>query len=258
MAAPNFKRRFLAPALLAACLSPFMAAAQSAAPGSVIPKIINGTAVSPVDSPVALILSKSGKSTFLCTGSLISSNAILTASHCVTRQVNTTSVIIGGRPFAVRKAAVHPGARVRQGLIVDDVAILFLKKPSSKPKLSLLVSRATEPGDSISILGYGLDQFGRVGTLRQGTAVIEQVLSNFIVTLFNSVQLSNSCNGDSGGPATFSYSDPSGLVHSGIIGITSAGTTQHCSVGDFTFYVNTQSPAVLNFIQRQVPAVRLD
>jgi secreted trypsin-like serine protease len=222
-------------------------------------RIINGKEISTSRSSVVEILMRSSNSLFLCSGSLLTPRAVLTASHCVSRNPKNMRVVINGRHFAVRQVRVHPQAVKQEttGLILNDVAILTLSKPTNKPKISLLLSASPAANDLVSIFGFGLDQYGKVGILRQGTALVQNVTTNFVATIYQSISQSDTCNGDSGGPAIFRYTDASGVDRAGIIGIISAGTSLDCSVGDLTFYINIQSPAVYQFIQRRVPRVTI-
>ncbi len=225
--------------------------------------IINGTPTSDRQSPVVAVRQRALTYYYLCTGSLIAPNVVLTARHCVTSAAQKMSVYIAGLPFAVTKVTAHPQAHQdKYGLLHNDVALLFLKKPSSKPTLPLLVSRSTQAGDTILIMGYGEDENAQIGVLRKGTSIVSQVSSEYVLTYFSSLNEANSCNGDSGGPAIFSYLDKNNAKHSGIVGTVSFGTvsfgtTERCQIGDYSFYTNTQSRSVLNFITSRVRRVKL-
>lgn len=221
------------------------------------PRIINGSPLSTSNTAIVEVRGKTSRGNFICTGSIISPTAILTAAHCATTAKNM-SVVIAGRSFGVTKVKVHPALRfASSGLAYNDVSILFLSKPTSKPRLALLVSRGVASGDLLSIFGFGLDQFGNVGILRGGSIPINTVSQNFISTFFDSLSESNTCNGDSGGPAVVSYSDDSGATHTGLVGTVSTGTRANCLFGDRTYFINVQSSPVRNFILHYVPTAQL-
>lgn len=221
--------------------------------------IINGTEVSEIDSPVVLVLQKSGNGYFICTGSVIASREILTAAHCVIKSAKSMGIIVAGKFVGVKRVRIHPGySHKKNGMLYNDVAILKLKKHIDAPRLNLLVSQMPPPQTHVSIIGYGLDEFGDYGVLKGGITTVFEVVTNFLVTEFGSYSESNTCQGDSGGPAIYTYIDQNNQSHSGIIGITSTGTEYDCGIGDNTFYTNIQNSTVLEFILKYASKAVLD
>lgn len=250
-------------ALLAASVAaisvPILGYAESAATASTprIPRIVNGSRVSSTNSPVVRVNLNQNGEQYICSGALITPKVVLTAWHCVGRRARSLTVFIGRKRFTVARVKVHPKVSVdARGLIKNDVALLYLAKSATTPRLSLLTSRPPQANDTVSVIGYGLDEYGDFGVLRQGVARIDQVDGQFFQTLFDSFLQANSCSGDSGGPAILSYRDASGQLRKGIIGTVSTGTTNDCLFGDRTFYVNIQSPEVLQFIRANASGVR--
>ncbi|NDC37475.1 MAG: hypothetical protein EBZ48_05430, partial [Proteobacteria bacterium] len=217
-------------ALLASLVSLLCCAKPVSADSSpVVARIINGTSISNRNSAVAQVNLHQYGSRFVCTGALITPRVVLTAWHCVGRRAKYMSVKIGGKRFSVARFKVHPDVEIdAQGLIKNDVALLYLARPSSAPRLSLLTSRAPVANDAVEVMGYGVDELGMYGVLRDGMARIDAVSSEFVQTLFDSEKQANSCNGDSGGPAILTYRDPVGVLRTGIIGTVSTGTTSNC------------------------------
>lgn len=252
-------------ALVILSLWPVMA---SSASGTKLPHgfsqsqyIINGTPVArSARSPVVGVVQLFQRGYSLCSGSVISPKAVLTASHCVVRSPRRMAVALGGGRIAkVGKVRINPRVReLKSGLLRGDVAVLFLKKPTSRPPIGLLVSRAPQVNDELTLLGVGKNNSGIAGILEQGKSFIAGVTRDFIVTIFLSNIQSSACIGDSGGPAIFGYSDSRHVRHSGIVGLVSEGTTTDCSIGTNVFYTNIQSPSVLNFITSRVRSVRLE
>jgi len=227
-------------------------------PVRVSPRIIRGEPLSTRQSPIVEILRKDEDSTSLCTGSMLSPKTVLTAWHCVAPRARAMRVVLGERQVAVKRIAIHPLLREDPdtGLIYNDIAILHLNRPIRTVNLSLLLSRSVKVEDQLTIVGYGLDEYGSTGTLRQGWTDVNMVNAEHIITYFT-LPKSNSCNGDSGGPAILAYRDKDGEVRSGIVGITSSGTSPFCYFGDETFYINVQSEEASDFIRSEVPTVSI-
>jgi secreted trypsin-like serine protease len=217
------------------------------------PRIIFGTQLAARGSPVVLVRRANGSASALCTGSVIAPSVVLTAWHCVSRRAANMSVVINGKRRAVTRVRTHPGVRIgSNGAVFNDVALIQLKQKVAIAPLPLLLSRPVQIGDSLQIAGYGLTEFQTSGSLLTGFTSIDEVSENFIVSVFGRMD-SNSCSGDSGGPAIGSYRDTNGQMRAGIVGITSTGTSLSCFFGDRTFFINIQSLEVIEFIRRHVP-----
>ncbi|PVU96203.1 hypothetical protein BB561_001325 [Smittium simulii] len=105
-------------------------------------RIINGTPASIKDFPFAAFLyrEEDGKGHF-CGGSLIASNAILTAAHCLVNSkfrsfnVDNYTVSVGSEQhiennpniYDVSLIAIHPAYNVQS--TANDIGVIFLKKP---------------------------------------------------------------------------------------------------------------------------------
>lgn len=248
-------RNFSVALLLQFLINPLHSAADNNYP---VARIINGTAISSRTSPVVQVRQKTTKGTFLCSGSLIAPDAVLTARHCVTTRRRLMRVVAERKSYSVRLVRRHPRFFLdRTGIAFNDVAVLRLTHATKISPLPLLVSHPMAAGDPVSIFGYGLNEFGRIGILRQGETDLVDVSEDFLVTQLSSSSGSDPCNGDSGGPAEFSYVDANGVSRSGIVGVTSTGTAVNCGLGDLTRYINLQTPSVMNFILGQVPSAVL-
>ena len=218
------------------------------------PKIINGSQCAVDGSPVVLLtlLTDQGVSG-ICSGTLISNRAILTAAHCVSlpdEKVTLSGIdaTVEGRVVEVSSYVAHPEYNFPQ----NDVAIVYLAKPVSVAPLPLLLSESLEGGDIINIYGYGLTEDNTSGTLRSGKMKVTGVTAQNIIAVFDEEDKgSNVCNGDSGGPAV-------GVTQNGvpgIVGLTSFGTAEGCLSGDQSNFTNVQGSKILDFIQSHVSRV---
>ncbi|MFP3385142.1 MULTISPECIES: trypsin-like serine peptidase [Tritonibacter] len=108
---------------------------------------------------------------YMCTGTLIASNLVLTAAHCVYdaqtgRRVNPRGIrfeagLDGTRVKAARsvsKAVVHPGYRFRAGgnaQLGSDIAVLRLSNPISRNDIRpFSMSARADRGANVDVLSY--------------------------------------------------------------------------------------------------------
>jgi secreted trypsin-like serine protease len=223
-----------------------------------LPRIINGDRCTDESrSPVVrLLLEIADGQGAICSGTMLTSTTVLTAAHCFEQRPRSVFLRVGNQDVFARRVTIHPNYRsgatpfnVIAGF--NDVAIVELESPVNLPTLPILVSRNTSPGESMQIYGFGLDEDENVSILQGGAATISEMTNDHIVTRFDGSQ-SNTCEGDSGGPGTVNTSQ--GLA---LVAVTSSGTIQSCGPGDVSIYINLQSSSVFNFIQQQVPELRV-
>ncbi len=216
-------------------------------------RIIRGVPVSTKNSSIVQVLMSDGQGSFLCTGTLITKQVVLTARHCVSRTASRMNVVAANSTRSVSKVRIHPGAYEdrKSGVIYNDMALVFLRRAVSLPTVAVLSSRAIVPGQQFTILGYGLTESGRTGKLRRGAMALDRTDSDFIYARYDGT-LSNTCEGDSGGPAITSYIDANGATRTGIVGVTSGGLRQDCGINDLSYFANVQSATSLDFLRRNV------
>jgi len=220
-------------------------------------KIINGSQCSNSQSPIVRIdlLGRNGNSA-ICTGNVIASNKIVTAAHCfLFFPVESASVNLGDSSIAVTEINLHPGVGTdgTNLALFNDVAVISTRRSLGRPTIPIVVSQDIEQGDAIGVQGFGLDESGEFGSSRGGAMLVSAVSENHIFAAFEG-EGSNPCNGDSGGPATFTLAD--GSV--GIVGVVSSGNPEtECFEGDVTLFTNLQTQSVLDFVLGLVPEAGL-
>jgi len=174
--------------------------------------VVQGVAAPELKTHSVMVLDDHGR---MCTGVVLTQNAVLTAAHCVTnagawrvhwRAPDATPVMV--EPKAIH---IHPGydpraVQTRSKSI--DLAIVTLADPLPDPFQPLPLSDITnvQPGDIIQVAGFGeTDEANRksVGTMmRAELQVVEpHGHSTILVWLSDPTEKgSGGCHGDSGGP----------------------------------------------------------
>lgn len=242
-------------------------------------KVINGATCRKVDtSPVvALEINFDGVYAGFCSGTMISPVDVLTAAHCFcdprvdtcvkpSSSIQSLSVFVGGEEIPSFDVRVHPDYEEKRvndipGRVgaINDVAIVKLSRATSVRTLPVIVSRSLVPTEVISIFGYGRDEKGKDGfpeegstdlRLESGEMELDTITDEFLVALFRG-KGSNTCFGDSGGPAIFSEGTTLGVA-----GITSSGLAKlNCKKGDISVFTNVRNASVLRFIRTNARSV---
>lgn len=213
------------------------------------PKVLNGANCgTPERSSVILLNVATSSGTAVCSGTLITPTKILTAAHCLpggTRRVlaglwRGDGTVVG---VPASRWAVHPQYQRSTNALLNDAAVIVLQQALPNPTMPLLVSQPSSPGQPIYVAGWGAPGFD----LAVGFATLTTVNETSIGYTYSG-ELSNTCSGDSGGPA---YRTVGGQP--ALIGITSSGTVVDCGKGDGSLFTNAQGPSVINFIRAQAP-----
>lgn len=214
-------------------------------------RIINGTACESSASPVVRIdLRLSNATSAICSGSMISPTHVLSAGHCFPPEVRSAYITVNGNRINGVRFFRHPGYTETDQALFKDVAVLELETATNLPLIPIMLSQPVAEGDIIDIFGYGTTESGGLGSLESGQMRVSSVTADHIFTSFSG-QGSNTCTGDSGGPALLTVN---GAV--GIVGLTSSGFRVDCSSGDTSLFANMQSADYVNFVRSIVPGVQ--
>lgn len=249
-------------------------------------QIVNGEAVSEQDpiaaSTVAIYIEMEyGTSTRfqnICTGTLVSSEYVLTAAHCLadvseSLQITIpeliqklyvvfgTKVVISKNDPAVHvvpliNGAVHTQYQIGSVVRAEeepmyDIALLKLAEgaPASARPAKLGLDVVLKKGMTVVLAGYGLTN-GVLQTRAKGLNKVEVTIQNPAI---NPVQFSymtfagkSACSGDSGGPAYLL--DQKGDIY--VIGVTSWGDEYCREIGAYT-----SVPAFKDWILQTVAAL---
>ena len=215
-----------------------------------IPKIVNGAqCAQPERSPVVLLLAlDAGGDTGSCSGVMLTPTKVLTAAHCMepgTQRMAAVQWKANGQGSLVYASSwvAHPGYSSAGEGFQNDVGVVTLRSGMSNPSMPLLVSSPSKKGDEAYIAGWGEPGL----ELAVGFVRFSRVDETHIGYTYKG-QASNTCSGDSGGPAYRGVGGPAGVV-----GITSSGSVEGCGDGDVSLFTNIQTPRVLTFIRAQAP-----
>lgn len=220
------------------------------------PRIINGTACDSTNSPIVLVSTApfSG-APGTCSGVLITANSVLTAAQCIPARLSEISITVGSDVVSAITVFIAPNFSLNQslGLLDNDLAVITLSRAVSIAALPILASRPVAVGDEIAVYGYGLDQYGRQGTLQSGRMNVSDVTNSHLFAAFDGSD-SNTCSGDAGGPAVVRFRDSDGAAKVGVVGTISSGINLNCKADDITAFANVQSDSALNFILSAAPS----
>ncbi len=224
--------------------------------------IINGATDynNPEHYAVVLIQMEAGGAPLgMCSGTLISPDTILTASHCVEGISGATVYFFEGNSYgyvdAINAADWHTAPNWDSNALTGDIAIIKLQRDAPAeitPILPLPPSMAITDNDLnstvVTFVGYGLadpNNDNSAGTRRTAQAYIKgqcstsggctlyaQPLGGYMrfqegILLFYQEDLqgnwSGTCSGDSGGPA---FITRNGITY--VAGVTSYGDSEQC------------------------------
>lgn len=180
--------------------------------------------------PVVMVILPGG--TGMCSGTFISPNTVLTASHCAqtsgTYQIQTSF----GNFTTSTKYTFGPG----QVDDPNDIALLVFSSDIASPSAGQVydLGNQVSEGETLQLVGFGCDNISTragAGTERTGTNVVSSLDTyiNFLTpaTVDNGGEAilgpgnrAGSCFGDSGGPALAETAN--GFT---IVGVTHAGGT---------------------------------
>ena len=189
--------------------------------------ITNGEDDNADPAVVALLLN--GK--IFCTGVLVSPSIVATAAHCIS-PTPPDQVYFGSKPstkkgsfIAVTNTKIHPD--FDEETLVNDIAVIGLASKAPVAPLPVLKTAFDDSfnGMAIRIVGFGATAGGEQTNLRKRTG--DTTINTFGDDEFRlQPKPSQTCNGDSGGPALAMIDGEETVV-----GIASSGDSECSTYG---------------------------
>jgi hypothetical protein len=190
-----------------------------------------------------------------CSGVYVTTRHVLTAAHCIPRGAARIVVFSEGVRAPVSRSFVHPAY---DGSINSpfDVAVVTVPEQPSVSPIPLMLSRPVQPGDTVTVYGFGLDEDGNdvVRRIENGESALKatflKVLAADAGTVRSLSDGGDTCRGDSGGSLLLDGADG----QPGIVAIVRAGPDICVPGSRFpSDNSNAQSQAVVDFIRTVAP-----
>jgi V8-like Glu-specific endopeptidase len=220
-------------------------------------KIVGGTNDN-ADPAIVALVAQGPMGQALCTAEVISPTVLLTAAHCTLATevgpnaifgVVTTPSLQGATAIRVQTVHSDPMFDPMNPQNGHDVGVAILGHPLSITPIPYNTQPlpGTMVGGPVRLVGYGVSDPSAgsgAGTKRQVMATLD-AFNNLLLQIGDTG--TQTCNGDSGGPALAMING----VET-IIGVTSYGN-QNCTMGGFDTRIDTYASFISQYVTQCIP-----
>ena len=206
---------------------------------TISPKVVGGTTVPVAPTWMAALWIDTGSGIDFCSGTLIDTQWIMTAAHCVemgnapviTAQIGQADITEPANLAVVDKIVISPN--YNNSTMYGDIALLHITTPQYVPTVTLPYRNASSSelyvGFQMRVYGWGetsagvtIDNASATPYLQTATLTFQGFDYEFPDHIFAGDYGKDTCFGDSGSPLLFE-----GIQY----GITSFGFTYTCGTG---------------------------
>lgn len=182
----------------------------------------------PIAASTVLIVGQENGGEFICSGSLIAQNLVLTAAHCLGTTGKAKLAIAfrtdinGSGAVVAAKAQARPSDFVKNSeqsqVDWDDLAVLRLASDAPAgyaPAVILQDASAIQDGADVTLAGYGINVPVAPPNSDAGSGVLRKVDQVILKAQYGATEVlvsekdKGACHGDSGGPAFVAAADGS-------------------------------------------------
>jgi len=203
-------------------------------------KVFNGVECVSDNIPVVQILIDGQTG---CTGTIITNDHVLTASHCVLIGHNVVILHDHGQQTAT-VGVPNPLSSLSPNFDIGILTVLNVAQNLNVVPARFNLSTQLQVGDKIKVIGYGSDGTPSLanGNPRAIELQVNTINDQGIFALFDENN-SGTCFGDSGGAATLD----------GKIVASVQGGGNNCAQGNFNTFANLQINGNVDFIKQYAP-----